>query len=208
MAELRIRAVREPLATPFLARTAIRTLGRAAAMGLLPAGEVIEILDLHALKTMARHIGAAGVAPAAVAALTGWTRGDPRRLQALLEEVGEALVESPVPEREWSELVRVLGEPLLARCTGVSHSSLRRYAAGQRDTPDAVAARLHHIALVVGHLAGSYNRYGIRRWFERKRTRLNGRAPGDVLKGTWSPDDKGPREVLALSEALLGSPAT
>lgn len=208
MAELRIRAVREPLATPSLARTAIQTLGRAAAMGLLPEGEVIETLDLNALKSMARHIGAARVAPAAVAELTGWTRGDPRRLRALLQEVGQAMVESPVPEREWGELVRVLGEPLLARCAGVSRSSLRRYAAGRRTTPHAVAARLHHVALIVGHLAGSYNDYGIRRWFERKRTRLNGRAPGDVLKGAWSPDDKGPREVLALSEALLGSPAT
>jgi hypothetical protein len=208
MTDIRIRSVREPLAAPNLARTTVTTLGRAAAMGLLPQGDVIETLDLKTLKTMAAHIGAAGVAPAAVAELAGWTRGDPRRLRALVEEVGRALVDSPVPDREWSEVERVLSEPLLARLTGVSRSSLRRYAAGRRATPDAVAARLHHVALIVGNLAGSYNDYGIRRWFERKRTQLKGRAPREVLKGAWSPDAQGPRDVLALSESLLGSPAT
>lgn len=208
MTDIRIGAVREPLAAPYLARTAITTLGRAAAMGLLPPHEVIETLDLEALKSMARHVGAAGVAPAATAELNGWTHGDPHRLRTLIEEVDQALLDSPVPDREWGELLRVLGEPLLARLTGVSRSSLRRYAAGRRSTPDPVAARLHHVALIVGNLAGSYNDYGIRRWFERPRARLGGRAPRDVLKGSWSPDAQRSRNVLTLSESLLGSPVT
>lgn len=196
------------MAAPYLARAAVTMLGRAAAMGLLPERQVVEALDLDTLKTMAWHIGAAGVAPAALAELAAWTRGDPHRLHALLEQVDQALVDSPVPDREWGELLRVLAEPLLAALVGVSRSSLRRYTAGRRATPDAVAARLHHIALVVGNLAGSYNDYGIRRWFERPRTRLKGRAPRAILKGSWSPDAQGPRDILALSEALLGSPTT
>ncbi|MBI2403202.1 MAG: hypothetical protein HYV20_10810 [Gemmatimonadetes bacterium] len=208
MSEIRIKAVREPLARPYLARAAVTTLGRSAAMGLLPERQVVETLDLDALRAMARHIGEAGVASAALAELTAWTRGDPRRLKVLLEQVDQALVASPVPDREWGELLRLLGEPLLAALVSVSRSSLRRYAARQRATPDAVAARLHHLALVVGNLAGSYNAYGIRRWFERRRARLKGRAPREVLKGTWSPDAQSSREVLALSEALLDAPAT
>jgi hypothetical protein len=208
MTDIRIMAVREPLAEPNLARKAVTTIGRAAAMGLLPENEVMETLDLPALKSVARHIGKAGVAPGPLAELAAWTRGTPERLGTLLDEVDRALVESPVPDREWRELLRILGEPLLATLVGASRASLRRYAAGQRATPDPVAGRLHHLALVVGSLAGSYNDYGIRRWFERKRGALKDRAPREVLQGSWSPDGPGPRQVLALAESLLGSPAT
>jgi hypothetical protein len=208
MTDIRIMAVREPLAEPYLARKAVTTIGRAAAMGLLPEDAVVDTLDLPALKAIARHIGGAGVAPGPLAELAAWTRGTPERLGALLDQVDEALIESPVPDREWRELLRILGEAPLATLVGVSRASLRRYAAGQRATPDPVAARLHHLALVVGSLAGSYNDYGIRRWFERKRAALKDRAPRELLRGTWSPDGPGPRQVLALAEALLGSPAT
>ena len=201
-------AVRDPIAAPTIARKAVTTVGRAAAMGLLPDDDVIETLDLPTLRAVAGHIGQAGVASAALAELAAWKRGTPERLEALLDEVGAALAASPVPQREWRELLRTLSEPLLAALVGVSRSSLRRYATHERETPDRVAARLHHVALTVGNLAGSYNDYGIRRWFERKRARLNNRTPRDVLRGNWSPDAPGPREVLALSESLLGSPAT
>jgi hypothetical protein len=208
MSEIRISSVREPLTNPYLARAAVETLGRAAAMGLLPEDQVIETLDLASLRDLARHVGAVGVAPAAVAQLAGWKRGDARRLGSLLEAVSQALAESPVPEREWGELLRVLGEPLLARLTGVSSSSLRRYVAGSRRTPDEVALRLHHVALIVGHLAGSYNEYGIRRWFERRRSTLKGQAPADLLAGEWSPEARGPAEVLVLAAQLVGAGAT
>jgi predicted transcriptional regulator len=35
---------------------------------------------------------------------------------------------------------------MLARLLGISPASVRRYAATTRETPDDVAARLHHIA--------------------------------------------------------------
>lgn len=201
-------AVREPLAAPTIARRAVTTIGRAAAMGLLPEDEVVETLDLPALKAVARHIGEAGVAPAALAEIVAWKGGSAERLGELLDELDHALVASPVPQREWREQLRVLGEPLLAGLLGVSRSSLRRYAAGDRATPDPVAARLHHVALVVGNLAGSYNDYGIRRWLERRRAQLKDRSPREILRRAWSPEAPGPREILALSESLLGAPAT
>ena len=46
------------------------------------------------------------------------------------------------------------GGELLGCLVGVSVSSTRRYLSRARHTPDAVAARLHFIALVVGDLAG------------------------------------------------------
>ena len=93
-----------------------------------------------------------------------------------LEKVNVALDESPSPATEWGALRETLGDTLLAALVGISDASLRRYASGQRETPQKVAERLHWLALVVGDLAGSYNAFGIRRWFERPRQQLRQRA--------------------------------
>ena len=85
---------------------------------------------------------------------------------------------------------------------------IRRYARAIRNTPDEVAARLHWLALVVGDLAGGYNEIGIRQWFTRKRTQLDGRTPEQLLTGQWKPDDPGPRRVRSLAHSLTGSPVT
>jgi hypothetical protein len=177
-------------------------------MGLLPEDEVVDSLDLETLRRVAGYVGRAGIAPAPLAELVAWRGGDPARLGVILDALDEALAHSPVPEREWPELVRALGEDRLAALLRISVSSARRYAAGARRTPDGVAARLHHLALVIGNLAGTYNDIGVRRWFDRKRTRLGDGAPGQLLRGAWNPEDDGPRKVLALSASLLGSPAT
>ena len=66
---------------------------------------------------------------------------------------------------------------------------------------------MHFLALAVGDLAGAYNDIGIRRWFERKRTVLEGRAPAAVLRGKWQPEDPGPLQVRDLARALVASAA-
>jgi hypothetical protein len=86
--------------------------------------------------------------------------------------------------------------------------SLRRYAAGQRTTPDDVADRLHFVALVVADLAGAYNPFGIRRWFDRPRPQLAGASPIEALGERWRPQDPAARRVRALARALVGAPAT
>jgi hypothetical protein len=96
----------------------------------------------------------------------------------------------------------------LATLLHISASSLKRYEHGERTTPDAVAARLHFLALVVGDLAGSYNDIGIRRWFQRKRTLLDNRAPAAILAADWDPDDEGPMRVRALARSLTTLSAT
>ncbi len=113
-----------------------------------------------------------------------------------------------MPSRETPALIALFGPDSLARLVGVSPVSARRYAAGERPVPDTIANRLHLVAIVVGDLAGSYNEYGIRRWFDRPRSVLGDRSPAELLDGDWSPDDPGPRRVLELAASLSGSPAT
>ena len=123
--------------------------------------------------------------------------------ESLLRLVISALEASPVAKHEWPAVSRVLDQDHLAALLGISVSSLKRYLSGERDTPDEVAARLHHLALIVGDLAGAYNDVGIRRWFGRKRSALGGRTPASMLKGEWNPDDPGPQQVRELAHSLV-----
>jgi len=68
--------------------------------------------------------------------------------------------------------------------------------------PDDVGERALHVARIVNELVGSYNERGVRRWFERPRPQLDGKAPKTLLPKGWSPDDAGPQEVLDLAAAL------
>ncbi len=98
------------------------------------------------------------------------SRQPPRSWRRCCARWWRALEASPVPKFEWAGLGRVLDREQLASLLAVSLSSLNRYQSGDRETPDAIAARLHFLALVIGDLAGSYNDIGIRRWFGRKRS--------------------------------------
>ena len=128
-------------------------------------------------------------------------RRTPAALAALLERVNGVLDESPALKHEWPTLRDVLGLESLAGLLGISIPSARR-------TPDSVAARLHFLALVVGDLAGDDNDVGVRRWFRCGRRRLDGRAPVELLSGSWRPDDDEPRQVRDLARALGPSSAT
>jgi hypothetical protein len=107
-----------------------------------------------------------------------------------------------------SDLKRLFGLDQLAQLLGVSHQDLDRLTRGLGAMPEAVATRAHFLATVVGELAGAYNDIGIRRWFERRRSQLDGRAPAEILAGEWDPDDSGPERVKELARALSASAAT
>ena len=205
---IQIGSVRTPFTSPRVAFQAITALARADAMGLLPAEERIEILDLPSFREAVRHIHRAGIARGVEVELNDEGAKSVLRLARTLEHLNTALEESPAPEFEWSRLTEVLGLPLVSRLLGISTSSVRRYRAAARSTPDDVAGRLHFLSLVVGDLSGAYNEIGIRQWFDRKRAQLGGRAPSDLLKGRWAPGQPGPRQVQDLARALLASPAT
>ena len=205
---IQIESARAPFTLPRVAFQAVTALGRADAMGLLPADELIETLDLPSFREVVRHIHRAGIARnIRLEPGDGLTNSVPG-LERTLERLNIALEESPAPEFEWNRLTDVLGMQLLSRLLGISTSSVRRYKAAARTTPDDVAHRLHFLSLVVGDLSGAYNEIGIRQWFERKRAQLDGRTPLDWLKARWKPTQPGPRRVQDLARALVASPAT
>lgn len=180
---------------------------RAQAMGLADSDRA-ERQDLDAIRSIAGRAEKAGIAAAAAAELRNVAAPTDEELVVLLQMMVAALEASPVPKYEWTSLSRVLDAEQLASLVDVSLSSLKRYQSGERDTPDRIAARLHFLALLVGDLAGCYNHIGIRRWFSRPRTRLDGRTPSDVLAGDWDPEDEGPAQVRQLARELVSLSAT
>ena len=180
---------------------------RAEAMGLVEP-DVLTSGDVKAVRRIARHVRKAGIGAAAAVALNDVETPTDAELAALLQTMIAALEASPVPRFEWSGVARVLDDGQLASLLSVSISSLKRYQSGARATPDAIAARLHFLALVVGDLAGSYNDVGIRRWFTRSRTQLDGRSPAQLLTREWDPEDAGPARVRQLARGLVSLSAT
>ncbi|MHB8621699.1 MAG: hypothetical protein ACYDAG_19400, partial [Chloroflexota bacterium] len=135
-------------------------------------------------------------------------RGDAEVWRDRLNRLYLQMEESPVPHEEWRHLLTRFDADQLGSLLGISGSSLHRYAGGERATPDDVAARLHFLALIVGDLAGSYNEIGLRRWFQRKRTALDGRSPAAIFHGQWLPESQDCQRVKALAASLVSSPAT
>lgn len=188
-------------------RLLVEAARRAEAMGIVEPGAV-ERADAETIRRLGARLKRAGVALSAVDQLNNVEAPTSDELASLLELIIGALESSPVPKFEWTGLARVFAVDDLAALLTVSPSSLKRYQSGERQTPDAVAARLHCLALLVGDLAGSYNDIGIRRWFHRKRTLLGDRAPAALLKGDWDPDEEGPQRVRQLARELTTLSAT
>jgi hypothetical protein len=205
---IQIESARAPFTSPRIAFQALTALGRADAMGLLPADEHIETLDLPSFRRVVRHIHRAGIARNIHLELGDDLTNSVPGLERSLEHLNVALEESPAPEFEWNRLTEVLGRELLSQLLGISPSSVRRYKAAARTTPDDVAERLHFLSLIVGDLSGAYNEIGIRQWFVRKRAQLDGHTPLDWLKARWKPTQPGPRRIQDLARALVASPAT
>jgi hypothetical protein len=198
-----------PHAAGAVRHLAVEAWRRAEAMGLVEeTSDTPRKLDAAAVARLVRRVRAAGIARGPALRLDNVEAPSAAELAGVLRLVIAALEESPVAKYEWRAASRVFDVERLSALLGISLSSLRRYLSGARETPDDVAARLHHLALVVGDLAGAYNEVGIRRWFDRKRSALAGRSPAALLSGDWSPDDKGPQQVRALARSLASLSAT
>ena len=195
-----------PASVP-VARLVFEVARRAEAMGLVEPGTVSRA-DVDAARQLAARVRRAGIGASAADQLTNVTTPTAEEITGMLEMMVAALEASPAPKFEWGGVGRVFGVDDLAALLNVSASSLKRYQSGERETPDAVAARLHWLALTAGDLAGSYNDIGIRRWFHRKRERLDGKAPIAFLRGDWDPDDEGPSRVRQLAGELVFLSAT
>jgi len=186
--------------------------GRSAAMGLLSADEVTE-LDASSVRGLVADLqqhglaGNAGVnlAPLMQDAPKPWDAQTTQLLERRLDDLAQVLEDSPNPDTEWRSMREVFGDDVLASLVEVSPSSLRRYAAAERTTPDEIAAKLHWLAMVVSDLAGGYNALGMRRWFERPRAQLAGKSPRQALGTGWQPHDTAARAVRKLAAALSGA---
>jgi len=187
---------------------ALRLHVAAQLMGLVDGAKRFEP-TLAAFRDVARALFEAGIGVEPALRLLEWDPGDEGAadvLRRLLDQLDDALAHSPYPEGEWPRIRALMGDELLGDVLGTSPSSLRRYGSGERETPDDVAWLLHVTARVIGDLLGSYNEYGVRRWFERPRSQLDGRAPRDLLRearddaGT---DDAAVQPVLDLAASLV-----
>jgi hypothetical protein len=203
MALIRVRSVSPPLDRPALAGPAVRLVRHADAVGLLPRDEAVDRLDMTLVRRIAAEASAAGIGQDAAIGLLG-RPGTDARLASLMTSLDAAMAASPLPERELAELSSVFDLDTLARLAGSSAVSLRRYLSGARRAPDALAERLHWLALVVGDLRGAYNDVGVRRWFERTRSALDGRAPRAIVTGDWDPSDPDVERVRELASSLAG----
>lgn len=115
----------------------------------------------------------------------------------------EALRNSPRPAGEIPALATIFGYVPLGHLVGASEPSLRRYAAEDRTAPDPVAQRIHFLAQLVAILRGSFNEFGIRRWFARPHPALGDTPPAGLLSGDFDPSDPGARAVLGAAARLL-----
>jgi hypothetical protein len=209
MIELQIESIETPLfESPQATSLALSLVARAQTMGFLPEREGRVELDRDFLVELAELLRRRGVASMATASLTHAMQSEPLNdvdLINALRATLDAVDASPHPEGEWAPARELLGDEFIARLLRISASSLHRYAAGGRRTPDEVAWRLHLLARLLAALVGSYNDYGIRRWFERHRSALDGATPAELLERADAEDDERLERVLALAEQLTGA---
>lgn len=195
-----------PFSASDASAAAARVIAFAATIGLLEDVSV-RALDLPTWTRVVRRLRDLGIGKIRVAATSPQYGTRSEELVRSIDVIYDAIEASPMPGSEWRSMRELLKDELLERLVNVSRQSIQRYFRGERETPQKVADRLHTVALIASDLAGSYNEFGIRRWFERPRAQLAGKAPAEVLKGDWNPDADGPRRVRALAAALSGAMA-
>lgn len=119
-----------------------------------------------------------------------------------LQAINQAIEHSPQPTQDWAYASQLFEADFLSQVLNISPASLRRYQADERTTPDGIAERLHWLTLRAIDLSGSYSPPGARRWFYRKREKLSGAAPIDILKKKWNTDDPKIKQISDLARSL------
>ena len=208
MVPVLIDSVERPLSDlPMAQSLAMTLLVRTQTMGLLPPETPEHVdLDWDFLRAVAGVLEENGLAAAPSSLLRRFEPAsmDDTQVADVLRAMIDALNASPHPAGEWLPVREMLGDDLVVRLLKISSSSIKRYSSGERDTPDETAWRLHIIARILGSLVGSYNEYGVRRWFGRPRRALEGASPAEVIIAARSEDDDHLRKAILLADELLG----
>lgn len=212
MEALRIASIEEPIDNPVVLRALMPVINRAWAMGVALPGEgrpfTLSLRTLKVLLENARRCGIGRDIGTYIKAAPELMQRNPEEAARLFSELSRAIEESPAPAAEWTPMRELFGDAELEILLGTSRQSIARYAKGKRPTPDAIADRLHYLTMVVSDLAGAYNEFGIRRWFHRPRSALDGRSPLQTLGRSWSSDGEPAKKVRALAAALSDIGAT
>lgn len=203
MKKLHNKSKSYPISDPDIARLAAQNMIVAESMGIYGT-KPRETADFSALRQTLRQLWDAGIAQKSKYILGNIQFESASKSQIIdcLNNALQGMVHSPLPESELPTLEKRLGFELLSRLLGIHASSLQRYKAGKRDIPDEIANQLHFLALLIGDLSGSYNDFGIRLWFLRKRKVLGNKAPVQILSGRWSPESPGAEKVRRLAHDL------
>ena len=199
---LRFRSAEHPFDNSAVAGQAARLLALVESLGVWQPHSSVEVLDRRVFIDALGAIAQAGVGRIAAVEWERYADKAPEEFANWIKRLRDDVAASPVPELELPNLDALFGTERLSASLGVATSSLRRYLAQDRDVPDEVAERAHMLARIVNDVAGSYNERGVRRWFERPRPQLEGRAPAAILSGPWDPDDPDVGKVAALAAEL------
>jgi hypothetical protein len=92
-----------------------------------------------------------------------------------------------------------LGDALWTQLVGVASADA---------STDKISARRATVTEVCERLRGTHTNEGVRRWWTRPRSWLDGQAPHSLLEPGWTPADTACRRVRAPAEADAGSMAT
>ncbi|MBI4738292.1 hypothetical protein HY772_01805 [Candidatus Woesearchaeota archaeon] len=98
-----------------------------------------------------------------------------------------------------NDLEIILQEELLIDLTGKSPADLRKDLLEE-------SKKIYFLYEIVNYLRGSYNDEGVRRWFQRERSQLEGKSPLRYLYSGWDPDDEEAKHVLELAKSLSECP--
>ena len=99
-------------------------------------------------------------------------------------------------------LAGYLGFNLLTHLLSVSHTRLLEFFHTPEFLGRDVNRRIDFIYRIVRVLLGAYNGDGVKAWFVRPRTQLQGRRPVDAFVRGWKITDPGPQAVIALARSI------
>jgi hypothetical protein len=132
----------------------------------------------------------------------------PDRIAEALEQLSDTLERTPLPGWDLPALFQIFDLSQLGVLLRIPQPDLKSALEQRVEVSAEVARRAHFLLMIVSDLSGSYTTSGIRKWLVRRRTKLDGRTPLDVLSGDWSPDESMPQRVRSLAASLVTLGAT